>query len=36
MQAHEALFSYALIGILLGARLGHCFFMTLIITHNIL
>ncbi|ASE60207.1 prolipoprotein diacylglyceryl transferase [Chryseobacterium indologenes] len=26
MQAHEALFSYALIGILLGARLGHCFF----------
>ncbi|MBV8325624.1 prolipoprotein diacylglyceryl transferase [Chryseobacterium sp.] len=25
-KAHEALFSYALIGILLGARLGHCFF----------
>ncbi|AZA79793.1 prolipoprotein diacylglyceryl transferase [Chryseobacterium sp. G0186] len=26
IQAHEALFSYALIGILLGARLGHCIF----------
>ncbi|MGU3373764.1 prolipoprotein diacylglyceryl transferase [Chryseobacterium sp. M5A1_1a] len=26
MQAHEALFSYALIGILVGARLGHCIF----------
>lgn len=25
-QAHEALFSYALIGILVGARLGHCLF----------
>ncbi|MCJ7935204.1 MAG: prolipoprotein diacylglyceryl transferase [Chryseobacterium sp.] len=25
-QAHEALFSYAFIGILLGARLGHCIF----------
>ena len=26
MQAHESLFSYALIGILVGARLGHCIF----------
>lgn len=26
IQAHEALFSYALIGILVGARLGHCIF----------
>ncbi len=25
-QAHEALFSYAFIGILVGARLGHCLF----------
>ncbi|AZA92769.1 Prolipoprotein diacylglyceryl transferase [Chryseobacterium nakagawai] len=25
-QAHDALFSYALIGILVGARLGHCLF----------
>ncbi|MDM1553090.1 prolipoprotein diacylglyceryl transferase [Chryseobacterium indologenes] len=25
-QAHDALFSYALIGILAGARLGHCIF----------
>lgn len=25
-QAHEALFSYAFIGILVGARLGHCIF----------
>lgn len=25
-QAHDALFSYALIGILVGARLGHCIF----------
>ncbi|MDR6919243.1 MULTISPECIES: prolipoprotein diacylglyceryl transferase [Chryseobacterium] len=25
-QAHEALFSYAVIGILAGARLGHCLF----------
>lgn len=26
LKAHDALFSYALIGILLGARLGHCLF----------
>ncbi|PKF74909.1 prolipoprotein diacylglyceryl transferase [Chryseobacterium sp. PMSZPI] len=26
LQAHDALFSYALIGILVGARLGHCIF----------
>lgn len=26
VQAHDALFSYALIGILAGARLGHCLF----------
>ncbi|BAP30454.1 prolipoprotein diacylglyceryl transferase [Chryseobacterium sp. StRB126] len=26
IQAHEAIFSYALIGILAGARLGHCIF----------
>jgi prolipoprotein diacylglyceryltransferase len=33
-QAHEALFMYGNIGIFVGARLGHCFFMILITIRN--
>ncbi len=34
-KAHDALFTYALIGIMVGARLGHCIFMILIIIPSI-